>query len=84
MAQLSTAPVSRKERARLIIRARLLAQGLVTPAFSTARDAVAAFGAMQGKDVPGLISSLALLSEEIPPCMSGPGIKKPPTKIDGR
>ena len=41
-------------------RARLVAQGLVTRPFETAADAVGAFVAMQGQDLPGAISSAAL------------------------
>lgn len=59
MAFVSTAPSGRKERARLI-HARLAAQSLAVPAFDSAAAAVAAFGAMQGQDLPGLISSIAL------------------------
>ena len=41
-------------------RARLVAQGLVTRPFATPAAAVAAFGAMQGQDLPGAIASAAL------------------------
>ncbi len=43
-----------------LARARLVAQGLVTRPFATAADAVGAFVAMQGQDLPGVISSAAL------------------------
>lgn len=41
-------------------RARLVAQGLITRPFATPADAVAAFGAMQGQDLPGALASVAL------------------------
>ena len=43
-----------------LARARLVAQGLVTRPFATSADAVGAFVAMQGQDLPGVISSAAL------------------------
>lgn len=43
-----------------LARARLVAQGLVTRPFATPADAVGAFVAMQGQDLPGVISSAAL------------------------
>ncbi len=59
MAMISTAPTVKKERARLV-HARLVAQGLVRPCYSNAADAVRSFGAMQGQDLPGVVSSIAL------------------------
>ncbi|MDO5645210.1 MAG: winged helix DNA-binding domain-containing protein [Dermabacter sp.] len=59
MAFSSTAPTNPRERSRLI-HARLTAQSLAAAPFTTAREAVAAFGAMQGQDLPGVISSIAL------------------------
>lgn len=41
-------------------RARLVAQGLVTRPFARPGDAVAAFGAMQGQDLPGALASASL------------------------
>ncbi|MGA4669382.1 winged helix DNA-binding domain-containing protein [Propionibacteriaceae bacterium Y1923] len=41
-------------------RARLLAQGLVTRPHASPQQAVSAFVAMQGQDLPGVISSVAL------------------------
>ena len=43
-------------------RLRLVAQGLVDRPFARPSDAVAAFGAMQGQDLPGVIASAALRS----------------------
>ncbi|MDO5534660.1 MAG: winged helix DNA-binding domain-containing protein [Propionibacteriaceae bacterium] len=43
-------------------RARLVAQGLVGPGWETPTDAVTAFGAMQGQDLPGVLASAALRS----------------------
>ncbi len=43
-----------------LVRLRLLAQGLVNPAAESPRDVVAGLGAMQGQDLPGVISSIAL------------------------
>lgn len=55
----SFAPSTRTERARLIY-ARLSAQGLALPRHGNAGDLVHAMGAMQGQDLPGLLSSIAL------------------------
>ncbi|WP_220489121.1 winged helix DNA-binding domain-containing protein [Tessaracoccus sp. MC1679] len=41
-------------------RLRLVAQGLITRPFGTPADAVAALGAMQGQDLPGVLASAAL------------------------
>lgn len=41
-------------------RARLVAQGLVTRPYFTPTEALAAFGAMQGQDLPGVLASAAL------------------------
>ncbi len=41
-------------------RSRLVAQGLVTRPFARPSDAVAALGAMQGQDLPGVLASAAL------------------------
>ena len=49
-----------RERARL----RLVAQGLVDRPFATPAQAVAALGAMQGQDLPGVIASTALRSRD--------------------
>lgn len=43
-------------------RARLVAQGLVQRPYARPADAVAAFGAMQGQDLPGVVASAALRS----------------------
>lgn len=43
-----------------LARARLVAQGLVTRPYREAAEAVTAFGAMQGQDLPGVIASAAL------------------------
>lgn len=43
-------------------RRRLVAQGLVTRPYRRPADAVAAFGAMQGQDLPGVMASAALRS----------------------
>ena len=45
---------------RVLGRARLVAQRLVGPGFPRPVEAVAAFGAHQGQDLPGVLSSLAL------------------------
>lgn len=45
-----------------LTRSRLVAQSLVAPTFATPTDAVAAFGAMQGQDLPGVLASAALRS----------------------
>ena len=50
---------TRTERARLIY-ARLSAQGLALPRHRNAGNLVHAMGAMQGQDLPGLLSSIAL------------------------
>lgn len=42
---------------------RLVAQGLVTRPFATPVDAVTAFGAMQGQDLPGALASAALRTQ---------------------
>ena len=42
--------------------ARLVAQRLVGPPFPDPTSAVAAFGAMQGQDLPGVVASAALRS----------------------
>lgn len=47
----------------ILARARLVAQGLITRPFATPTAAVAAFGAMQGQDLPGVIASAALRTE---------------------
>lgn len=47
----------------LVARARLVAQGLVTRPYPRACDAVSAFAAMQGQDLPGVIASAALRSQ---------------------
>lgn len=41
-------------------RTRLVAQGLITRPYATPADALAAFGAMQGQDLPGVLASAAL------------------------
>lgn len=41
-------------------RTRLVAQGLVTRPYATPVDAMTAFGAMQGQDLPGVLASVAL------------------------
>ncbi|MDO5678438.1 MAG: winged helix DNA-binding domain-containing protein [Propionibacteriaceae bacterium] len=41
-------------------RSRLVAQGLITRPYETAVDAITAFGAMQGQDLPGVLASAAL------------------------
>ena len=41
-------------------RSRLVAQGVATRAFATPTEAVRAHGAMQGQDLPGVLSSAAL------------------------
>lgn len=46
-------------------RARLVAQGLLTRPFATPADAVSAFLAMQGQDLPGAIASAALRTPEL-------------------
>ena len=43
-------------------RLRLVAQGLIDRPFARPADAVAAFGAMQGQDLPGVVASAALRS----------------------
>lgn len=43
-----------------LVRRRLVAQGVCTRPFAAAHDAVAALGALQGQDLPGLIASIAL------------------------
>lgn len=48
-------------------RARLVAQGLVTRPWDRPVDAVAAFGAMQGQDLPGVIASTALRTPRADP-----------------
>lgn len=58
----TTAAVSRAARAGLI-HARLVAQGLAASTYGSARDVVHAMGAMQGQDLPGLLSSIALRLE---------------------
>ncbi|MCK0112558.1 winged helix DNA-binding domain-containing protein [Ornithinimicrobium sp. F0845] len=45
-------------------RRRLVAQGVVTRPFARPADAVAALGAMQGQDLPGVIASAALRTRE--------------------
>lgn len=45
-------------------RGRLLAQGLITRPFATPGDAVRAFGAMQGQELPGALASAALRTQE--------------------
>ena len=47
-----------------LVRRRLVAQGLATRPFSSPHDAVAAFGAMQGQDLPGVMASIALRLSE--------------------
>lgn len=48
-------------------RARLVAQGLVTRPYATPAEAVAAHGAMQGQDLPGVIASAALRTPTLDP-----------------
>src|SRR5690606_9127670 len=43
-----------------LARRRLVAQGLLTRPWATPSDAVRAFGAMQGQDLPGALASAAL------------------------
>lgn len=43
-----------------MVRRRVVAQGLTGRPYASARDAVAAFGAMQGQDLPGVMASIAL------------------------
>ncbi len=50
-----------------LVRRRLVAQGLVTRPFATAHDAVAAFGAMQGQDLAGVMASIALRLRRVSP-----------------
>lgn len=45
-----------------LARLRLVAQGLIDAPFASPADAVAAFGAMQGQDLPGVVASAALRS----------------------
>ncbi|MDO5287626.1 MAG: crosslink repair DNA glycosylase YcaQ family protein, partial [Actinomycetia bacterium] len=45
-------------------RARLVAQGLVTQRFARPVDAVSAFGAHQGQDLPGVLASVALRTRD--------------------
>ena len=52
-----------------LARQRLVAQGLVTRPWATPTDAVRAFGAMQGQDLPGVLASAALRTR--PPEGSG-------------
>lgn len=47
-----------------LVRRRLVAQGLATRPFSSPHNAVAAFGAMQGQDLPGVMASIALRLSE--------------------
>lgn len=47
---------------RSLARTRLVAQGLVTRPYATPTDAIAAFGLMQGQDLPGALASAALRS----------------------
>ncbi|MCC2594408.1 winged helix DNA-binding domain-containing protein [Tessaracoccus sp. OS52] len=47
---------------KLLGRARLVAQGLVTQPYGSPGEAVAAHGAMQGQDLPGVVASAALRS----------------------
>ncbi|MBE7324735.1 AlkZ family DNA glycosylase [Nocardioides sp. Y6] len=47
-----------------LARQRLVAQGLITRPWATPADAVRAFGAMQGQDLPGAIASAALRTPE--------------------
>lgn len=46
----------------MLARARLVAQSLVGPRFASPTEAVSAFGAMQGQDLPGVLASAALRS----------------------
>lgn len=41
-------------------RTRLVAQGLITRPYPTPTDAITAFAAMQGQDLPGVLASVAL------------------------
>lgn len=54
-----SAPQTDAER-RELVRARLVAQGLADPQHDTPATVLAQHGAMQGQDLPGLISSIAL------------------------
>ncbi|MDF1487168.1 winged helix DNA-binding domain-containing protein [Tessaracoccus caeni] len=47
---------------RELAQRRLVAQGLVTRPYATPHDAVRAFAAMQGQDLPGVLASAALRS----------------------
>ncbi|MEZ5086300.1 MAG: winged helix DNA-binding domain-containing protein [Tessaracoccus sp.] len=47
---------------RELAQRRLVAQGLVTRPYPTPQDAVRAFGAIQGQDLPGALASAALRS----------------------
>lgn len=45
-----------------LTRSRMVAQSLTAPSFASPAAAVAAFGAMQGQDLPGVLASAALRS----------------------
>lgn len=47
-----------------LVRRRVVAQGLATRPFASAQDVVAAHGAMQGQDLPGVMASIALRLRE--------------------
>lgn len=51
---------------RRLVRLRLLAQDLVSPAAASPRDVVWSLGAVQGQDLPGVISSIALRLSPLP------------------
>lgn len=50
-----------------LARRRIVAQGLARPGYASPVEAVTAFGAMQGQDLPGVISSIALRLESQSP-----------------